>query len=602
MTYYSKYLKYKNKYLELKNMIGSGTTPLTATKVSELWAERAGKPGKVYQVTYPALKQHFSRYCWISPGNDDFNYGVGFFIYECKSTSVLDGYNKYGNYAVKMITLDNIGQLNPITVPVTEVLSYKTTVDLKSVNSQILPKDKTEYDWSNTHNGWIYKTSDNKIYKANYVVVETLLTKLWDERNKVGKVYPVTYSLLTPHFSRYCWISPGNDDFNYGVGFFIYECKSTSVLDGYNKYGNYAVKMITLDNIGQLNPITVPVTEVLSYKTTVDLKSVNSQILPKDKTEYDWSNTHNGWIYKTSDNKIYKANYVVVETLLNNLWSSRKDANKVYPVTYEALKGMFSHYCWISPPLVNNEGFNYGVGFFLYTVNAGSKVVQPYIQHGNYAIVKITLANIGMQTDKSLAPLNFFVNSFTTTIDLPNIPRGSQYDWNNSSNVWSYKNKDTNKIYSYNYVADPLTLLNNLQSSRKDANKVFNVTYSNLVENFSQYCWISPPTSNPQNFDYGVGFFLYTVMTGRDSHVNYPFIQVGNYAMLKITLANLGPLNVITVPVNEVLSYKTTVDLPTTDSQTLLKEKTSYDWSHNHSGWIYKTTTTTNTYKSEYIK
>ena len=39
MTYYSKYLKYKNKYLELKNMIGGKPLVLDDAKVNQFWVK-----------------------------------------------------------------------------------------------------------------------------------------------------------------------------------------------------------------------------------------------------------------------------------------------------------------------------------------------------------------------------------------------------------------------------------------------------------------------------------------------------------------------------------------------------------------------------------
>ena len=58
MTYYSKYLKYKNKYLELKNMIG-GDFSGNEVELDNLWKERSVEK-QVFDVTFDGFKDHYS--------------------------------------------------------------------------------------------------------------------------------------------------------------------------------------------------------------------------------------------------------------------------------------------------------------------------------------------------------------------------------------------------------------------------------------------------------------------------------------------------------------------------------------------------------------
>jgi len=158
MTYYSKYLKYKNKYLELKNMIGG---KLTDDTVDKLWKSRP--TNKIHEVTYDSLKDNYSHYCWISGKA----YGLGFFLYKIKDGATnQDKHERYGNYAVWRIKLENIGDINPHSH--SEKLSYNTTIILTATDGTKLDRG-TNFDWSHKDDGWIYRTKDKKTYIAKLV-------------------------------------------------------------------------------------------------------------------------------------------------------------------------------------------------------------------------------------------------------------------------------------------------------------------------------------------------------------------------------------------------------------------------------------------------
>lgn len=166
MTYYLKYLKYKRKYLELKNMIGG--REIDDYKVQQLYNIRKGV-GKVHKVTYPELvKLNLKSYCWIGPPEKkdrDYKYGNGFFIYEISKQAInvnLPGFIKLGTYAIKMITKENIGDITDFDINKLPQKffenAFKTTIELPEI-----PKG-TAYDWSHDENAWIYNNGKKTTY------------------------------------------------------------------------------------------------------------------------------------------------------------------------------------------------------------------------------------------------------------------------------------------------------------------------------------------------------------------------------------------------------------------------------------------------------
>jgi hypothetical protein len=140
MTYYSKYLKYKNKYLELKNMIGGN--PI-ASKLGSLHQEYSRdkiilKENTTFYNKFASFKDCIHNYSWIGPPavkQDDFDYGNGFFIFNfgfhsdiCKESKVklpnleellAKTFELHNNYGMLKITKENIGDL--VLVPIEEV-------------------------------------------------------------------------------------------------------------------------------------------------------------------------------------------------------------------------------------------------------------------------------------------------------------------------------------------------------------------------------------------------------------------------------------------------------------------------------------------------
>ena len=161
MTYYSKYLKYKNKYLELKNMIGG--VDLNETQVESLWNERK-KADKVHTVTYKDLTTYFSEFCFVGPVEKEFGPKVvGLFIYLIKDpiNRPQKGYSFTKKYAIKRITNQNIGeQIQNDAIEQCQFFnnSYKTTIDLPNI------KKGTLYDWSIKADGWVYNTNPQLKY------------------------------------------------------------------------------------------------------------------------------------------------------------------------------------------------------------------------------------------------------------------------------------------------------------------------------------------------------------------------------------------------------------------------------------------------------
>jgi len=134
------------------------------------------------------------------------------------------------------------------------------------------------------------------------------------------------------------------------------------------------------------------------------------------------------------------------EKELDNLWNKRNSVGKVFPITYQEFKTFYSHYCWISGPA-------YGTGFFLYRLKPGQQPVNGHVKNTNdskYALFHITENNIGESGTRTTAvPDEFFKNSYKTTIDLTNIPRGTAFDWLHDATtggVWVY---NTNPIRTY---------------------------------------------------------------------------------------------------------------------------------------------------------
>ena len=335
MTYYSKYLKYKNKYLELKNMIG-GNFRGNEADLDTLWSQRS-QNGKVFDVTYP-LFENYSQYCWISGPT----YGLGFFLYLSKQglTQLPENpliINNIDKYTLWHINKRNIGPIELYTHE--EELLYTTTVELTATDGTVLPIG-TKFDWSNKHNGYLYKTSDNRTFRAELILsflgsMEEL-RNLWQARLKVNKVFPVTYENLIKHYSQYCWISGPK----YGLGFFLYlkhididriekykklrikrreeagnvnpHAKISNIPEMYvdgkvefeHTYHEYDLWFISKKNIGPIIPFDH--TEELKYKTTIKLIATDGTEL-NPGTAFDWSHKDNGYLYRTDDNKTFKA-------------------------------------------------------------------------------------------------------------------------------------------------------------------------------------------------------------------------------------------------------------------------------------------------------
>jgi hypothetical protein len=194
MTYYLKYLKYKNKYLELKKLIGGAKLELK--KIQDLWKEMSEKK-KVYKVLDDD-KDIFDQYCWIgSPSSDP--YGYGFFIYSIKkpqtSNNKLKKFTIMGDYAIKILTKNNLDKVYPYGDLKGEKFNFKSFHDIEGeeetkdqecqgndddkicfpiVKTVVKIEKGTECDWfqiedKNKFKGWIYnsKPAQYILYKPD---------------------------------------------------------------------------------------------------------------------------------------------------------------------------------------------------------------------------------------------------------------------------------------------------------------------------------------------------------------------------------------------------------------------------------------------------
>ena len=185
MSYFDKYLIYKNKYLELKNMVSGGfKKQFDIAKIDLLWQHK-----NKYTVTFPELVPYFSHYCWVGPPlkNDNYDYGYGFFIYKIKTNEkgISQKIREIGNklnikyevhennngpaYAVWKITSQNIGNIQILSSykeseEIKKSIKFFTTIDLISTNGDTLPKE-TLYWWDHDLSCWIYQSKRN-YYKA----------------------------------------------------------------------------------------------------------------------------------------------------------------------------------------------------------------------------------------------------------------------------------------------------------------------------------------------------------------------------------------------------------------------------------------------------
>jgi len=132
------------------------------------------------------------------------------------------------------------------------------------------------------------------------------------------------------------------------------------------------------------------------------------------------------------------------EKKLDELWNARKDAGKVFEVTYSVLKPFYSQYCWIS-------GTTYGVGFFLYRINndtnTASSVMTRHVRNGKYALWHVNENDIIMPLVKCEKVCENLL--YKTTIKLPTtdkvlkeLPSGTPFDWSHVQNSWIYQSVD----------------------------------------------------------------------------------------------------------------------------------------------------------------
>jgi hypothetical protein len=340
MSYFDKYLKYKTKYLALKDTVGGGEKPIYG--LGDKGFEKLFEAGITKDLTksvllskYPDIMDALEKYCWISPLTDDkvFDYGIGLFIFKKKSGgSYFSGFTDYGwskvlNYAYWKIELHNIGPIIKLSDKSNNTETpFSTSIMLKSNQGENIPEG-TRYGWNHEFNCWIYN-NNNTFYKA-----DLKLDFDWDDLSGFwndNTTFEVTYKLLEPYFSDYCFVGqtiPENSKHPnkaFGIGFFLYKSTGNYPSD-FQKYkffnshvsGNakYAILYITQGNIG---PITLnnKITETIykaskgrKFNTTIPLELDNDKSLPFG-TEYYWDHELNCWIYFDSKNKkYYSANF-----------------------------------------------------------------------------------------------------------------------------------------------------------------------------------------------------------------------------------------------------------------------------------------------------
>lgn len=173
MSYFDKYLKYKNKYLALKDTVGGSTNsvinkPFTYDKIKILWDKHTHNI-----VDYPALAHDFSEYCWIGPppkdNKDNSDYRAGFFLYKVKDDNYYFPDDKkqdvFRIYFIKPETdVDSIVQINSNEiVPGPLEDRFSTTIKL----NKDLPIG-TQYEWNHMANAWIYYINKEPTYKAEF--------------------------------------------------------------------------------------------------------------------------------------------------------------------------------------------------------------------------------------------------------------------------------------------------------------------------------------------------------------------------------------------------------------------------------------------------
>ena len=174
MTYYSKYLKYKNKYLELKNMIGGKPLVLDDAKVNQFWVKKP--KSKKYTVTYESLKPYFSEYCWIGQSqNDNENKkDLGFFLYKIRDEMLQKDlpadFKKFGVYAVFTIYpkdhMQSAVKIDKKDLPKGIKLSYNTNIEIPMMNNnELLP---VIYNWNHNQNAWFFEDL-TQVYKVNFI-------------------------------------------------------------------------------------------------------------------------------------------------------------------------------------------------------------------------------------------------------------------------------------------------------------------------------------------------------------------------------------------------------------------------------------------------
>jgi hypothetical protein len=336
MSYFDKYLKYKNKYLALKDTVGGAKKKIYELGEEEfkiLFDQGIKKPLNekcLLYKKYPHIMEDFTEYCWISPPADDkgFDYGIGLFIFKKIKGSYFSGYEDYGwskgveSYAYWQIELHNIGPIIKLEDKSNDTITpFKTSIILKSVEGEDIPID-TSYGWNHDLNCWIYNKNNNNnktFYKADLKLDFDYCDIIGIWNNTKNVIFDVTYEELTPYFSNYCFVGQITDHWSkgFGIGFFLYKRKKESGWPG-NKYkffnshvnGNaeYAILYITQDNIDTITEKNITADQYKKsgrkFNTTIPLKLDNNNSLPVD-TEYYWDHELNRWIYFNSTNKKY---------------------------------------------------------------------------------------------------------------------------------------------------------------------------------------------------------------------------------------------------------------------------------------------------------
>lgn len=307
MTYYSKYLKYKNKYIVLKNIIGGNDWDDSILNRLHQEPERDRirlNSNSIFYNKFDGFRDCIHGYSWIGPpadNKDGLNYGNGFFIFNfgfhsdlCKEQTKSepisirplldkrfnDTFKMYNTYGMLKIDVKNIGEIELMTGVSPDIIKrFKEYKTIKAIPLRIEEEEKTIK--AELAASEVFRAAERAAERASKAVQAAEKKVKEVKEQKVKKAEEVTKAEEALKAAQVLKAAKIADESNARI----------TLSAARKKAKEYYLNI----NI---------------FNTSIELPiKGSSDKLPKD-TNYMWDGNNDQWIYQSGD-KYYKAKLII---------------------------------------------------------------------------------------------------------------------------------------------------------------------------------------------------------------------------------------------------------------------------------------------------